>query len=116
MQIDDTITDLVTEIEYIIGKECYNPKSTTWKSENCVEVGRKFRYSVHYKHPDFDLEWDTKSKVSGILPEDVKTMKYHFGANQLLIGRAIINVLEMLEKRYSLDFNALEKQIQDKAE
>ena len=116
MKIDDSITDLVTEIEYIIGKECFNPKSTTWKSENCVEVGRKFRYSVHYKYPNSDMEWDTKSKIYSILPEDIKTMEYHFGANHLLVGNAIIKVLEMLEKRYDLDFNALENQLKERSE
>ena len=36
-------------------------------------------------------------------------MCYRFDANELCIGAAIVDVLEMLEERYGIDFNELEK-------
>ena len=113
MKIDNTIVDLVTDIEYAIGKECFNPKSTTWTSDVSCVVGRKFRYAVHFRHPDYEMDWDTKSKISKINPEDINTMEYHFGANHLLVGNAIVKVLELIEERYGIDFNQLETKYQE---
>ena len=114
MKIDKTMTKLIVDVEYMIGNECFNPNSTTMKQDGTCVIGKKFRYPVHYYNPDIDMEWSTKSHIYSILHEDIKTMEYHFGANQLLIGNAIINTLEMLEKRYGIDFNQLEAQFQEK--
>ena len=112
MDINDEIVELVTQIEYIIGSECFNSKST-WQHGNRIIQGRQFRYPVHYKHKTFDSDCDTNSIVVDVDPADLKKMNYHFGANQLFIGEGIINVLNMLEKRYNISINELEKRIKE---
>lgn len=108
MIIDDNIIDLVTEIEYMIGKECFNPKST-WQQGNVLNQGKQFRYPVHYTHPTLGEDWSTNYQVGCINAEDIESMCYHFGANHLYIGAGILNVLQMMEDRYGLDFNELER-------
>lgn len=36
-------------------------------------------------------------------------IKYKFGANELYIGKGLISVLNYLEQKYDIDFNALAK-------
>ena len=44
-------------------------------------------------------------------PEEIISAYYAFGANQLHIGRAILNLIDYLENRYKLDFVELEKKL-----
>lgn len=108
MVIDNDIVELVTELEYQIGKECFNIKSTTQRGNLTIQ-GKHFRYPVHYYDPTLNAEWDTKSEIRNIDADSLSSIKYKFGANYLNIGQGIINVLSMLESRYGIDFNELEE-------
>lgn len=110
MKLNKTTAALICILEYIIASSCYNPKSYNGYTG---EEGCSFRYPV-------SIFRDTKEKypakcygiVSGYSSKMILTMKYIFGANHLLIGEGIYNVLDHLEKRYNLDFNELEKEYQ----
>ena len=114
MKINHETANLIFELEHIIGYECYNPKSYNgWTGEE----GCSYRYPVCIqKHSDDEYI----TKTCGILtdytvdPEQVHTMKYRFGSNHLYIGNGLIRSLEMLEKRYHLDFAKLEEEYQAK--
>ena len=106
---------LVADLEYLIGSECYNPNS--YDGWNDIE-GCDYRYPISV--PDANGEY-TKIKrninsSSLINTEDIndKTIpfiKYKFGSNELYIGRGLFKVLEYLEKRYSIDFIKMEREI-----
>lgn len=113
MKLNDDIAKLVFEMEYLIGNQCYNPHSLNGYTG---EEGRSFRYPV-YIYPTKESTEPRKSsyKISNspygepIQPEMIRSMKYKMGANHLYIGKGILKVLELLEERYGLDFNTLEK-------
>ena len=120
MKINRSIVNLICELEFIIGNHCYNITS-----HNCRtgDEGCNIRFPLSVL-PTTDA--DEPAKVRAKLTEDIiynrvwqgqykesniRSMTYRFGANHLLIGDAIIEVLEYLENRYNLDFNELEKAI-----
>lgn len=110
MELDQQTSELVSQIEYTIGSQCYNPNSYDGYHD---EYGCSFRYPVIFRALEDGTEMKTRSRVPDyivdhITPEMVKSMKYKFGSNEMFIGRAIIEVLEMLEDRYSIDINQLE--------
>lgn len=110
MKVDRIMFDLVSELEYEIGSSCYNAKSY---DGNTGVYGRSFRYPIVY---DVTMNGKTVSRKSkyristlnDIGVDNIETVCYKFGANELCIGASVIRVLGMLEKRYGLDFNALE--------
>ena len=110
MMLDDKTAKLICELEYCIGKECYNPNAYDgWTGDE----GCEFRYPVYFRENEKDGELTrTKGVISEWYPDvgvdSVKTMKYKFGSNHLFIGLGIKNLLEALEKRYGIDFNELE--------
>lgn len=112
MEITKEITDLICELEYIIGSQCYNPNSHNGKT---MENGCNFRYPVSYKDKDGN-EDKTRRKITDIDKSKVNTIKYEFGSNNLNIGVAIKKVLETLESEYGLDFNELTKSKKKKDE
>lgn len=104
------MTKLICDLEYLIGRECYNPNSYDgWTGDE----GCSYRYKI-YLYPDKDSAEPIETKmrindrVTAITPYAVSTMKYKFGSNHLFIGEGIKKILEELEKRYDLDFNELE--------
>lgn len=99
------ITNLVCNIEKIIGSECYNPRSTDGRTG---EVGKWFRYPVHYSNK-FGVDIKTWSTIYGIDGSQIDDIYYQFGTNELYIGSAIVKVLEYLEKKYNIDFDELTK-------
>lgn len=122
MKIDEKTAKLICEIEYIIGDQCYNPSSYDgWTGEE----GREFRYPVNV-YPN--KEASKAVKIRGNVCNDfmynnyyhgefnesnIRSMKYKFGSNHLFIGTGIIKALDLLEKRYNLDFSELEKRYQE---
>ena len=115
MIINTDMLGLISELEYIIGWECYNPNS--YDGWNDIE-GCEFRYPVHSIDSN-GQKWKVRGKVHTALDISesssqsiVKSMKYKFGSNELYIGSGIEKVLEFLEKRYDIDFNDLEAQYQ----
>ena len=115
MKLTQKLTDLICEIEYLIGDQCYNPNSYDGYTG---DEGCSFRYPV-YTYTDKST--DELVKIRGhankdflgtylgiVTPELVRSMRYKFGSNHLYIGEAIYSVLGMLEKRYGICFEQLE--------
>ena len=116
MKLTKKMCNVIADIEYLIGNECYNPKS--YDGWNDIE-GCSFRYPVNV--PNENGEFTKVHRVNikssymldskDISPKTLPFMKYKFGSNELLIGKGIINALEYLENRYGIDFNELENHI-----
>ena len=105
MKLTKATTNLICELEQIIGNQCYNPNSLNGYT---LEEGLEFRYPVWYENKEGD---DTKTsyKIRDIDKSKIGTIRYKFGSNHLYIGEAIVNALEHLERKYGLDFNELTK-------
>ena len=114
LKLTKDIANLIYNIESLIGNKCYNAKSGygygdyirypvwAYTTQDKEKVWEKFRYNTqHGTYPN-------------IKPSEAKSLEYRFGANELEIGKAIIEVLEFLEKRYNLDFEELEKNLKKK--
>lgn len=106
---------MIFELEHLIGSECYNPNShDAWTDTD----GCKFRYPVTatYKNGlQLKMRYVSPQDTKMFDGETVKSLKYKFGSNELLIGIGLTHVLEYLEDRYNLDFNKLEKERKQKA-
>ena len=117
MIVDKRMIEVIGDIEYLIGSECYNPNAYDgWTGEK----GKLFRYPMHIPDEngqDTTIKWKLQASVmldlDALTTASVEKMRYKFGSNELLIGRGIIAALDYLEKRYHLDFNELEKGLQD---
>ena len=111
MKLDNNMARLICELEYYIGRECFNPNSYDgWTGEE----GCEFRYPVYIriKKNDYELTktWgNIANNYPSIEATSIETMKYKFGSNHLFIGLGIQHLLEALEQRYNIDFNELEK-------
>lgn len=109
------LKDLIINMEQRVGGECYNSNIQNYGSWGSWEgEGREFKYPFHYYNKN-------KEKIKGrhinsdMSSEEITSVYYAFGANQLHIGRAIINLIDYIEKRYDIDFIELEKEIQNKS-
>lgn len=105
MKLTKATTELICELEYIIGNQCYNPNSLNGYT---MEEGCEFRYPVSYENKD-GVDTRTRYKITDIDKSKINTIRYKFGSNHLYIGIAIKDVLETLENKYGLDFNELTK-------
>ena len=109
MEIDKNITEVICDLEYKIGYQCYNPNSYNGYTD---EEGCEYKYPVQYCKNVKELneeQWTkTKSKIDNIQPECIGSMRYAFGSNHLYVGDGIVEMLKYLEKRYGLNFNELE--------
>ena len=105
MKINKSVVKLISELEYLIGHQCFNPKSYNGYTgdEGCL-----FRYPVWYTNKDKD-EVKTKYKISDADEKSINTMYYKFGSNQLYIGDALVKVLQHIEDKCSIDINELLK-------
>lgn len=112
MLMDKRIADLIADLEYYIGSECYNPNS--YDGWNDI-AGCDYRYPITMPRGDGSFQ-RIRGRIRGsaliqeqdITPETIKYMKYRFGANELFVGLGLIKILEHLEERYGIDFNKLE--------
>ncbi len=105
MKLTKATTELICELERIIGSQCYNPNSLngyTW------EEGLEFRYPVWYENKN-GTDTKTSYTIKDIDKSKIDTIRYKFGSNHLYIGQAIVDVLNRLEDKYGLDFNKLSK-------
>ena len=123
MELTKETAKLVYNLEFLIGECCENNNSYNAYTD---EYGCVFRYPVWVLHTDIieengcEKEVDNSFKTSLNLAnltnvvsvDDVRNMFYKFGSNELNIGIGLISVLEFLEKRYGLNFNELENQVQ----
>lgn len=105
MELNNLTVDLIKELEYIIGKNVYNGNV---KNHDDYEDGDLIRYPCRMKDPKDNVIYVYKGKLYDATPESITWAFYKFGANNLNIGDALIELLEYLEDRYDLDFNQLE--------
>lgn len=113
MQLTQELTDLICEIEYIIGDQCYNPNSYDGYTG---DEGCSFRYPVYvYTDKSGNEMVKFRGKVNSgfsydgkVTPDLVRGMRYKFGSNHLYIGEAIYKILDMMQDRYGIDFSAME--------
>lgn len=118
MKLTKKMCKVIADIEFIIGRECYNPNS--YDGWNDIE-GCAFRYPINVPNENGEFT-KVRSKITesilldqkDITPKSIPYIKYRFGSNELFVGRGIINTLEYLEKRYGIDFNELEKNVTKK--
>lgn len=110
MKLNNDLCELIAELEYIVGSECYNPNS--YDGWNDVE-GCSFRYPINVPNSEGEYR-KIRSNINtyfyypgDISAESITYMKYKFGSNELYIGKGIIKLLNYLEEKYDLDFNAL---------
>lgn len=118
---------LMHDIEYEIGSECYNGNiqnfgpGGTWEGE-----GRDFRYPVRFLNSKGEIEKyrgkmpkilsSTGKITNGVLGEErYSSAHYAFGANELYILRGVKQALEVLEKRFNIDFDVLLREEADKS-
>ena len=86
------LRDLISELEYIIGSECYN--------------ANQYRYKLTYKRNGEEKELHGKYRLNvneATAKQEIDSMYYEFGGNHLHVGRAIVRILDFLEKRYEMD-------------
>lgn len=113
MKLNADTLKLALRIESIIGNSCHNPNSYDGRTG---EWGKSFRYPIMIpvEREDgtyWEKSWYTLSEYA--TPENFKSACYKFGSNELGIGKAILKVLDEIEKRYGLDFNQLEESRKD---
>lgn len=107
MKNTQNIASLIAQLEYEIGRECYNPNS--YDGYTGVE-GLGYRYPVKiYQNENMH---NYRGRITNISPSEVHTMKYVFGSNHLFVGKGIYNILSALEQRYGLDFDKTEEEIE----
>ena len=105
MKLTKATTELICELEQIIGSQTYNPNSLNGYT---LEEGLEYRYPVWYENKD-GRDTKTSLRIRDIDKSKIGTIRYKFGSNHLYIGAAIIDALEHLESKYGLDFNELAK-------
>ena len=115
MKLKKELAPVIADMEYLIGKECYNPNS--YDGWNDIE-GCDFRYPVTLRFPEREKFIKCRDNINDNLViydneedllEALTYMKYKFGSNELFIGQGLLNVLGYLEERYGLDFVELER-------
>jgi hypothetical protein len=96
---------LVEDIEQIVGGHFYNAKIQNYGPGGVWEgEGRAFRYPLSIV--DSENESRKHWKVPSALPaEHLVTGHYKLGTNELGVVRAIIDVIELLERRYGIDLS-----------
>ena len=108
----NALKDLIIALERKIGGECYNANIQNYGSWGVWEgEGRSFKYPFnYYEHGSWSKEkkWSMSDEMT---IEEILSSYYAFGANQLHIGRALVNLIDYLENRYKISFVELEKNI-----
>ena len=105
MKITKRTAKLVSDLESILGDNCYNGDSYNGWTD---EYGAHFRYPVTYLgtdgkyHKEKYLSWEIDYK-------NIDKMHYKFGSNELYVGAGLIRILNELEERFGLNFDELTK-------
>lgn len=103
MRLNEKTVKLISELEYLIGHQCFNPNSYNGYTG---DEGCTFRYPVSYTNKN-NIDRKTKLKISDANEDSVKTMCYKFGSNHLYIGDALIKVLKHIEEQCGIDISTL---------
>lgn len=105
MKLTKATTDLICELEQIIGSQTYNPNSLNGYT---LEEELEYRYPVWYENKE-GHDTKTSGGIRDIDKSKIGTIRYKFGSNHLYIGAAIIDALQHLERKYGIDFNEVTK-------
>lgn len=120
------IIELLHEVEYILGNQCYNGNIQNYGAWGQWEgEGRSFRYPVRYYDEEDEirkyssklprkLDENFKKKSVFLSEEEMSDAHYAFGANHLYVFRGLKKILNYLEDRYAISFLELEKAIKSK--
>lgn len=101
------LKDMISDLEYIISKECSN---TQYFNKKVGNAGKQYRYPVKFNQNGKNYICRGKVNINEPTAEqEIKSMRYEFGSNHLYIGKAIASILEYMEDRYELDFYRLEE-------
>jgi len=97
----DPIREILIRMEQIISREGYNPYTRNYGHGGMrLADGRNQKYSAIYTKDGVVVGDGTKPKD---MPAEVLiTGYYKFGANRLLINKALLKIIEMLEADYGL--------------
>ena len=106
MELTKELAELLCDFEYLVGAECHQEMNPL------VYDDLEYRYPVKIPMPGYEDEFLRIKKnvkyVSDLDPCNIKYSFYQMGKNQIHIGRALCQMMDILEKRYNIDFNALE--------
>ena len=126
MELNQNMCEMFADLEYCIGSNCTNVHTYNFDLDIS---GIDYRYPISLPvigyNSEYELKVITRRSINDNSPYDpfghsernpksLKYMRYRFGSNELYIGLGLKKVLDYLEKRYDLDFNALEDQYQNK--
>ena len=107
MKLTKEFAEFLCDCEYVVGENChqeFNPITYSYLD---------YRYPVRImmsKCEDKLLETNKNMKrLKGVAPEKIQDAFYQMGTNQIYIGNALCRIMNMIETRYDLDFNALEE-------
>lgn len=100
--------ELLLKLENIIGNSCYNGNIQNYYMWELEDEGRWFRYPITFIEKDGSKD-KSRYPDSKISVEKLKSGHYAFGANQLFIFKALIEVLQYLENKYGLEIDTKPK-------
>lgn len=103
MEINESIIQLIAELENIIGHQCHNPNSYNGYTG---DEGCTFRYPICYTNKN-GRERSTKMEILDADESSISSMHYKFGSNHLYIGDALIKILEHIEEKCGININDL---------
>jgi hypothetical protein len=91
---NDDLMDLISRLEAIVGQHYHNHQK---------RGGFYFRYPVRIKRDD--TEYECKGRIPDLQSDELESVRYVTGANELHIGVALYYVLRFLEQRYQGEIN-----------
>ncbi|WP_345974776.1 hypothetical protein [Sulfurimonas sp. HSL3-7] len=107
----DKLKQLFILLESTIGGQCYNGHIQNYGSwGQWLDEGREFKYPFYY-YKNNEKQPKTHYLNNSMNANELYSAYYPFGANQLHISKAILKTIELIEKRYGLNFCELEEKI-----
>lgn len=103
MKMSENVARLVTELEPFIGCNCFSKGSYNVRTKR---RGLHYRYPIRYVSKE-GYVLRSKGALCGIDLDQIESMHYLTGTNEIYVGRGIISILEELETRFGIDFNKL---------
>ena len=108
MKLTNEMLEVLLSAEECIGDSCYNPHS--YDGYHDIS-GASYRFPVTFRvgeGEDARLQKEKYFLEDYVDAENFESMHYRLGANHIYVGKGILRIMDLLEKRYGLDFNALE--------
>lgn len=101
MSMSQERAELIAKLEDIAAEWVYNKRNNYGK-------GGFYHYPVAYRDPRYNNSLFDGKDYYPVTPETVESLRYEFGANKYFIGNALDAILNYLEERYNINFDALE--------